>query len=93
MKTRRFEPPRRKHTTSRKHLRTKVTPDWHLTYSKNGGGGGESEIDFKRIKSRIFLHKIICCGDLLESPCGGGDCNDGELMVITKKGLVSSGLL
>ena len=25
------------HCTSRKHLRTKVTPDLHLTYSKNGG--------------------------------------------------------
>ena len=23
--------------SSRKHLRTKVTPDFHLTYSKNGG--------------------------------------------------------
>ena len=26
--------------TSRKHLRTKVTPDFHLTYSKNGGNLG-----------------------------------------------------
>ena len=25
---------------SRKHLRTKVTPDFHLTYSKNGGNSG-----------------------------------------------------
>ena len=25
---------------SRKHLRTKVTPDFHLTYSKNGGNLG-----------------------------------------------------
>ena len=25
---------------SRKHLRTKVTPDFHLTYSKNGGNQG-----------------------------------------------------
>ena len=30
--------------TSRKHLRTKVTPDFHLTYSKNGGNlGSESK--------------------------------------------------
>ena len=29
---------------SRKHLRTKVTPDFHLTYSKNGGNlGSESK--------------------------------------------------
>ena len=26
--------------TSRKHLCTKVTPDFHLTYSKNGGNLG-----------------------------------------------------
>ena len=26
--------------TSRKYLRTKVTPDFHLTYSKNGGNLG-----------------------------------------------------
>ena len=26
--------------TSRKHLRTKVTPDLHLTFSKNGGNLG-----------------------------------------------------
>ena len=26
--------------TSRKHIRTKVTPDLHLTYSKNGGNLG-----------------------------------------------------
>ena len=25
---------------SRKHLRRKVTPDFHLTYSKNGGNQG-----------------------------------------------------
>ena len=30
--------------TSRKHLRTKVTPNFHLTYSKNGGNlGSESK--------------------------------------------------
>ena len=29
---------------SRKHLRTKVTPDFHLTYSENGGNlGSESK--------------------------------------------------
>ena len=27
-------------STSRKYLRTKVTPDFHLTYSKNGGNLG-----------------------------------------------------
>ena len=26
--------------SSRKHLRTKMTPDFHLTYSKNGGNPG-----------------------------------------------------
>ena len=30
--------------SSRKHLRTKVTPDFHLSYSKNGGNlGSESK--------------------------------------------------
>ena len=30
--------------SSRKHLRTKATPDFHLTYSKNGGNlGSESK--------------------------------------------------
>ena len=53
--------------TSRKHLRTKVTPDLHLTYSKNGGNLGLVSND----KKWKFLHKIICCGDLLESPRGG----------------------
>ena len=32
------------HVPSRKHLRTKVTLDFHLTYSKNGGDlGSESK--------------------------------------------------
>ena len=52
------------YSTSRKHLRTKVTPDLHLTYSKNGGNLG-LVFNYKKWK---FLHKIICCGDLLESP-------------------------
>ena len=54
-------------STSRKHLRTKVTPDLHLTYSKNGGNLGLVLND----KKWKFPHKIICCGDLLESPRGG----------------------
>ena len=33
--------------TSRKHHRTKVTPDFHLTYSKNGGNLG-SELKLKK---------------------------------------------
>ena len=49
---------------SRKHLRTKVTPDLHLRYSKNWGNLGLVLKD----KKWKFLHKIICCGDLLESP-------------------------
>ena len=33
-----------RNTSSRKHLCTKVTPDFHLTYSKNGGNlGSESK--------------------------------------------------
>ena len=34
--------------SSRKHLRTKVTPDFHLTFSKNGGKSG---VGIKMIKS------------------------------------------
>ena len=52
--------------SSRKHLRTKVTPDLYLTYSKNEGNLG-LVLDDKKLK---FLHKIICYGDLLESPRG-----------------------
>ena len=55
------------YSTSRKHLRTKVTPDLHLTYSKNGRNLGLVLND----KKWKFLHKFICCGDLLESPRGG----------------------
>ena len=40
---------------SRKHLLTKVTPDLHLTYSKNGGNLGLALND----KKWKFLHKII----------------------------------
>ena len=36
-------------TSSRKHLRTKVTPDFHLRYSKNGGNLG-----IKMIKKIVF---------------------------------------
>ena len=33
-----------KNKISQKHLRTKVTPEFHLTYSKNGGNlGSESK--------------------------------------------------
>ena len=49
--------------SKRKHLRTKVTPDLHLTFSKNGGNLGLVLND----KKLLFLHKIIGCGDLLES--------------------------
>ena len=48
---------------SRKHLRTKVTPDLHLIYNENGENLGLVLNDKWK-----FLHKIICCGDLLESP-------------------------
>ena len=52
--------------SSRKHLRIKVTPDLHLTFSKDGGNLGLVLND----KKWKFLNKIICCGDLLESPRG-----------------------
>ena len=42
--------------TSRKHVRTKFAPNLHQTFSKNGENLGLNVI------------KIICCGDLLESP-------------------------
>ena len=57
----------RSDSASRKRLCTKVTPDWHLTYSKNGGNQGLVLND----KKWKFLHKIICCGNLFESPRGG----------------------
>ena len=39
--------------TSQKHLRTKVTPDLHLTYSKNGKSG----VGIQMIKSGNFSIK------------------------------------
>ena len=63
---------------SRKHLRTKVTPDLHLTYSKNGGNLGLVLND----KEWKFLHKIICCGDLLESPRGGDSNRSPQHMIL-----------
>ena len=36
---------------SQKHLRTKVTPDFHITYSKNGGNLG---LESKLLKVKIF---------------------------------------
>ena len=42
--------------TSRKHLRTKVTPDIHLTYSENGGKSG---VGIKMIKMDNFQYFSI----------------------------------
>ena len=42
-------------------------PDLHLANSKNGENLGLVLND----KKSKFLHRIICCGDLLESPRGG----------------------
>ena len=41
--------------TSRKRLRTKVTQDFHLTYSKNGGNLGSGS----KIKSEKFQYFSI----------------------------------
>ena len=67
-------------TASRKHLRTKVTPDLHLTYSKSGGNLGLVLND----KKGKLLHKIICCVNLLESP-RGGDSNRSQQHVKIRK--------
>ena len=44
--------------SSRKHLRSKVTPDFHLTYIKNGltysKNGGKSGVKIKMIRSEKF---------------------------------------
>ena len=53
--------------SSRKHHRTKVPPDLHLTYRKKGGNLG---LVLTKKKWKI-LNKIIRGGDLLESPRGG----------------------
>ena len=45
--------------SSRKRLSTKVIPDLHLTYSKNGGGGGGEILGWnKTIKSGNFSIKL-----------------------------------
>ena len=46
-----------KANTSRKHLRTKVTPDFHLTYSKNGGKSGVGIKMIKGVNFRYFSIK------------------------------------
>ena len=55
--------------SSRKHLRTKVTADFHLTYSKSG----ENLVGIKMIKMDNFQYYSIksCCGCVLESPHRG----------------------
>ena len=63
---------------SRKHLRIKITPDLYLTYSKNGGNLGLVLND----KKWKFLHKIICYGDLLESPHGGDSNRYPQHMIL-----------
>ena len=57
--------------SSRKRLRTKATPELHLSYSKNNGGNLGVVLNDKK---RKFLHKMICCDNLLES-LRGGDSN------------------
>ena len=49
----------------RKHLRSKVTPNSHLTYSKMGGNLAL----VVKCKNDLFLHKTIFCGYSLESHC------------------------
>ena len=69
--------------TSRKHLRTKVTPDFHLTYTvvKMGEICGWYQND-KNGKFSIFLHKIICCGCVLESPHRGDSNTHPKHMIL-----------
>ena len=51
------------------------------------------------IKRKKFLHKIICCGDLLESPRGGDSNRSPQHMILWitndnyAKNLLESGLL
>ena len=74
---------------------TKVTPHLHLIYSKTGGNLGLLIYD-KKLK---FLHKIICCGDLLESPRGGDSNRKPQNMILKRTNdnyeinLLESGLL
>ena len=67
--------------SSRKHLRTKVTPDFHLTYSKMGEIWGRDQND-KNGKLSIYLHKIICCGCVLESPHRGDSNTHPKHMIL-----------
>ena len=68
---------------SRKHLRTKVAPDLHLTYSKDGGKSGVGIKMIKKMgKKSIFIHKIICCGCALESPHRGDSNTHSKHMIL-----------
>ena len=62
----RWSPLNRSFQTSRKHPRTKVTPDFHLTYIKIGEIWGRDKND-KNGYFSIFLHKIICCGCVVDT--------------------------
>ena len=55
---------------------TEVTPDLHLTYSKHGVNLGLESI------YKIFLHKIICCGCVLESPHRGDSNTHPKHMIL-----------
>ena len=67
--------------TSRKHLRTKVTPDFHLTYIVKMGKSGVG-IKLIKMEFSMFLHKIICCGCVLESPHRGDSNTHRKHMIL-----------
>ena len=66
---------------SRKHLRTKVTPDFHLHIVKMGEIWGWYQ-NGKKWYFSIFLHKIICCGCVLESPHRGDSNTHPKHMIL-----------
>ena len=71
-------------TSSRKHkhLCIKVSPGFHLTYSKNGGKPG---VGIKMINSGDFQYfsiKIMCCGCVLESPRRGDSNTHPQHMIL-----------
>ena len=67
---------------SRKHLRTKVTPDFQLRYNKNGAWKSGVWIKIIKMDKNQYFSKIICCGCVLESPHRGDSNTHPQHMIL-----------
>ena len=76
-----------KTVSSRKHLRTKVTPDFHLTYSKNGEIWGRSQNDNKNsaeVNIAPAFGEITTACNVGQAKKGHGACLKSGQLVYAK---------